>query len=161
MKKIKTTNDNIAEIIRYEINRLGDNADLNHIDVSDITHMAHLFSKSKFNGDISKWNVSNVTDMSFMFYNSQFNGDISKWNVSNVQDMEYMFSISSFNGDISKWNVSNVINMRYMFYDSSFNQTIKLKGNNTTLFIIDGKEVDENEYEKYILKNKLLNYLMD
>ena len=70
---------NIKDIIRYAINKLGNNADLNFIDVSNVTNMATLFNKINFIGDISKWDVSNVEYMHYMFANSNFNNDISNW----------------------------------------------------------------------------------
>ena len=112
---IKATNETIRQIVRDEIKHLGNEADLNHIDVSEVTNMYKLFYYKAFNGDISNWDVSNVEDMSCMFYNSLFNGDISKWDVSKVEDMYAMFYDSEFNGDISEWDVSNVKNMSDMF----------------------------------------------
>src|SRR5690554_5665985 len=123
-KRIVANDDNIKEIVRAEIKRLGNKADLNHIDVSGVTNMNNLFSDSIFNGDISNWDVSNVENMSWMFSDSKFNGDISKWNVSNVEDMNSVFSNSKFNQDISNWNVSNVKNMNFMFSFSNFNRDI-------------------------------------
>src|SRR5690554_723613 len=147
-KKIVANNDNIKKIVNSEIERLGYKADLNHIDVNQVTdmnglfrwsnfngdiskwdvsnveYMNWMFSNSKFNGDISQWDVSNVENMGGMFYNSSFNQDISNWDVSKVKNMDRMFYYSKFNQDISKWNVSNVENMRWMFYNSSFNQDI-------------------------------------
>src|SRR5690554_6437196 len=123
-KKIVANNDNIKRIVNSEIERLGYKADLNHIDVNQVTDMNGLFRWSNFNGDISKWDVSNVEYMNWMFSNSKFNGDISQWDVSNVENMGGMFYNSSFNQDISNWDVSKVKNMDRMFYYSSFNQDI-------------------------------------
>jgi len=114
----------IRALVKQEIERLGNNADLNHIDVSNVQDMSQLFFGSPFNGDISKWNVSNVKDMSGMFSDSNFNGDISQWDVSKVEKMDWMFAKTKFNGDVSKWNVSNVKNMGFMFALSKFNGDI-------------------------------------
>ena len=121
---IVVNDGNFRSVVRSEIKRLGNKADLNHIDVSQVTDMYSLFYKSKFNGDISKWDVSKVNSMFGMFSNSKFNGDISKWDVSNVENMWCMFNNSQFNQDISKWDVSNVVNMYGMFFNSKFNQDI-------------------------------------
>lgn len=125
-KTIIATNDTIRTIVDGQIKFLGLQADLNHIDVSGVTNMTHLFSArrlvgyaphsravscvgSKFNGDISRWDVSNVENMSRMFYQSRFNGDISHWDMSNVANMASMFEHSHFNGDISRWDISDVV----------------------------------------------------
>ena len=119
----KTTKE-LRDLIKELIEERGNEANLNDVDVSQITDMNELFYDSQFNGDISKWNVSNVENMALMFKNSKFNGDISKWNVSKVWDMSWMFSDSQFNGNISKWNVSGVKNMDGMFWRSKFNRDI-------------------------------------
>ncbi len=125
-KTIIATNDTIRTIVDGQIKSLGLQADLNHIDVSGVTNMAHLFSSrrlveraphsrrvscvgSKFNGDISRWDVCNVENMSRMFYQSYFNGDISRWDVSSVANMASMFEHSDFNGEISRWDISDVV----------------------------------------------------
>jgi surface protein len=100
---IIATNDSIRQIVKDEISKYGEDADLNHIDVSKVTNMVWVFNGSAFNGDISKWDVSNVKDMSCMFQSSEFNGDISRWDVSNVKSMRCMFEGSSFKGDLSTW----------------------------------------------------------
>ena len=125
LKKINSKNANNhysphsrEELVKLLEERLKEdkNADLNDIDVSNITNMNMLFYKlDPHNIDISEWDVSNVEDMKFMFSASKFNGDISKWNVSNVENMTSMFFDSSFNGDISNWDVSKVKSMYTMF----------------------------------------------
>lgn len=104
-ERIVATNKTIRKIVRGEIDKLGPNADLNHIDVSNVTDMTDMFRVSKFNGDISQWDVINVTNMRYMFHESKFDCDISGWDVSNVKDMSYMFAGSDFNGNLRKWNV--------------------------------------------------------
>ena len=111
----KASNSTVWNIVHQEIKRLGTTANLNHIDVSNVTNMSRMFRRSEFNGDISGWNVSNVTDMEGIFHEAKFNGDISGWNVSNVTDMESMFYYSKFNSDISGWDVSNVTENGFMF----------------------------------------------
>lgn len=105
---IKANDDNIREIVEKEISRLGETANLNHIDVSGVKDMSGLFRNLDFNGDIYQWDVFNVTDMSGMFEYSTFDGDISYWDVSNVEDMTDMFNHSKFKGDISHWDVRKV-----------------------------------------------------
>lgn len=119
-QKIIATNKNIKAILLNEIQRLGNKADLNHIDVSNVNYGIGLFHEIKFNGDISRWNVLNFETMSHMFLKSEFNGDISQWDVSNVKDMDAMFFKSKFNGDVSNWNVSNVKTMDGIFMKSPF-----------------------------------------
>ena len=67
-KYFPQTKEELKEIIEKRIKDEGNEADLNDIDVSNITDMSTLFSnQEKFNCDISNWDVSNVTDMSRMF----------------------------------------------------------------------------------------------
>ena len=134
--KIKATDDNIRRIVKDEIDRLGIDADLNHIDVSEVINMNSVFSchnddlglKYTFlNPDISGWDVSKVKNMHAMFYRCRnFNCDINNWDVSNVKDMSAMFGeCKSFNQDLSRWDVKNVENMRGMFCEcKSFNQDL-------------------------------------
>lgn len=124
--KIIVDDKNVRRIVRAEINRLGNKAELNHIDVSQVTDMYGVFEYSDFNGDVSKWDVGNVVDMGWMFYNSPFNQDISNWDVSNVEYMNSMFQGSPFNQDISKWDVSKVDYMCHMFENSSFDKNIDM-----------------------------------
>ena len=124
----KANNNEIHSLVTNCVKILGDNCNLNWIDVSNVTNMSKLFENSAFNGDISNWDVSNVTDMSAMFAWSIFNGDISNWDVSNVKNMQRMFAWSNFNSDISKWNINKECNTIRMFYHGSINNEYKPKG---------------------------------
>lgn len=44
----------LKDMIDSEIAKQGNNADLNHIDISEISDLSGLFEDSNFNGDISK-----------------------------------------------------------------------------------------------------------
>ena len=121
MEKVKVRGrDHLLSIV----NESAINADLNYLDVSEVTNMHGLFHGTLFNGNISEWDVSNVTDMGYMFYHSKFNGDISNWNVSNVRDMRCMFYESKFSGDLSKWKIINAdmrTMLRYSVLETKYN----------------------------------------
>jgi len=124
---IVATDDTIRRIVINELKRLGKDADLNHIDVSQVTDMNSVFANTDFQGDISQWDVSNVKDMNLMFYKcTNFNCDLSNWKVDNVETMANMFTgCKNFNSDISSWDVRNVKNMTAMFYwCDNFNQDL-------------------------------------
>jgi len=109
----------LKDIVKKLIDERGFDADLNDIDVSQITDMSQLFYSSEFNGDISGWDVSNVTNMNHMFAGSEYsgkNGSIENWDVSNVIHMRFMFSHSQFDVDLSKWNVRNGVHIDDMFW---------------------------------------------
>ena len=92
--EIKANDLNIGTIVQNEVKRLGKRANLNHIEVREVTDMSALFHNLDFDGDIYLWDVSNVVDMSGMFAHSTFDGDISHWNVSNVKKHDHCFDDS-------------------------------------------------------------------
>ena len=141
LNMIKATDENIYQIVKDELDRFGHDANLNHIDVSEVTNMNSLFNcvlnpyvsnrlgpdYDDLNPDISMWDVSNVTNMDSMFkFCFDFNCDISKWDVSKVQNMYYMFyGCKKFNQDLSRWNVRKVKEHRNMFYDCPIKEEYK------------------------------------
>ena len=99
------------------------NANLNDIDVSEITDMGTipkdstkksyigLFSNlDPHNIDISEWDVSNVKSMNALFFTCRnLICDISKWNVSKVESMNSMFAqCCKFDCNLDDWDVKNV-----------------------------------------------------
>ena len=118
LEKIKATDSTIKQLVREGIKKYGDNADLNYIDVSQVTNMESLFEDMEyFNGDVSKWEVKNVTNMKWMFRGCKyFDQPLDNWNVSNVEDMTGVFAgCKKFNQPLNNWNVSNVTDMSWMF----------------------------------------------
>jgi surface protein len=140
MKPIIIAKDkyDLMDKVYTEIEKNGNDCDLNHIDVSHVTDFSEMFANSEFNGDISQWDVSGATDMSSMFANSKFNGDISNWDVSQVENMYMLFRDSKFNGNISDWMPYKLENRIYMFngtecpipywayYDENFEERNKI-----------------------------------
>ena len=154
----KANNNEIHSLVTNCVKILGDNCNLNWIDVSNVTNMSKLFENSAFNGDISNWDVSNVTDMSAMFAWSIFNGDISNWDVSNVKNMQRMFAWSNFNSDISKWNINKECNTIRMFYHGSINNEYKPKGvlisESFNFDAVDKQKKRINVYSRFLIFQK-------
>ncbi|MFC6276463.1 BspA family leucine-rich repeat surface protein [Psittacicella hinzii] len=136
---VKITNlEQLKKFINEYIDIVGYDADLNFIDISDVTSLERLFAGSIevlnikanenyphlhfFNGDISKWNTISVTNMNFTFMGSLFGGDISNWNVSNVEHLNSTFLLNGKVGnlDLSKWDVSKVKDFTFTFSPLTF-----------------------------------------
>ena len=98
------TKEELRQIIKERI-KDDPNADLNDIDVSNITDMGGLFNDlDPHNIDISRWDVSNVRDMDVMFYDCQnFNADLSNWDVSNVRYMRKAFNGCDSMTELPTW----------------------------------------------------------
>jgi hypothetical protein len=50
MKTIIATNETLKDILKSEMQRLGNEADLNYIDISNVANMDSMFSDSNFCG---------------------------------------------------------------------------------------------------------------
>lgn len=118
---IKVPDNKSFTIIREQLDKLGPDADLNHLDVSECKNFTGLFWSSHFsdvlNPDISKWNVSKVEYMGLMFKNcKKFNSDLSEWDLSSCRNTGEMFqNCYEFNQDLSNWDMHNVDQARGMF----------------------------------------------
>ena len=93
LKIVPKDKKELQAIIKDELVRQGEDADLNFIDVSGIFDMSNLFDGLQIeNIKIDEWDVSNVEYMSSMFLNQKkFNCDISGWDVSNVTKHDFVF----------------------------------------------------------------------
>lgn len=145
--KDKSDGEELRQLVRSEIERLGVDADLNHIDVSGCKDFSRIFRLKDFQGDISKWDVSSVLTTDSMFagcphMNLDYLGDLkfenlvnashmfavcpkfegkglAKWDVSNIETFDYMFAgCSAFNEDISSWRPTSAKSLDYMFKDT-------------------------------------------
>ncbi len=143
----KDDDDELRKIIRSELERLGNDADLNHIDVSGCTNFNRIFYLKNFIGDISRWDVSSVVTTDLMFggnvtMNLDYLGELkfdslknashmfaaspkfegkglAKWDVSGIEKFDYMFaSCSAFHEDISSWRPESAKSLDYMFKDT-------------------------------------------
>ena len=144
---IIANDDNVKQIVDDEMKKLGWEADLNHIDTSQVTDMSGLFRLGPFCGDISEWDVSNVEYMNSMFNGAiYFNGDLSKWDVSKVRSMKNMFAAASkFEGHgLRNWKPESVTTSSKMFMDARmFNEDIS-----------SWKMPNNRDYEKMFSKAK-------
>lgn len=177
---IKATDETIKKIVKDELDRLGHDADLNHIDVSGVTSLLHVFNPNSLGGgpsdyqykdinpDVSGWDVSNVTYMEYAFAcANKFNGDISGWDVSNVITTEAMFfECRNFNCNIGNWNVSKVEAMNSMFSGcEKFNQDLSrwdVRNVKVMVNIFAGCRNFNQDLSKWDLSNlKMLKYNVD
>jgi len=128
-----TSKDELKAIIRQELRRQGPDADLNHIDISDITDMSWLFC------------CLDVCDIK-----------IDSWNVSNVLTMESMFNgCDRFTGTgLDKWDTSNVVIKANMFRDCD--AIVKLPRWYTDFVESDDNSDDNNQNSYWNLTTSLL-----
>ena len=134
------TDETIRSIVKEHLDKDGLDADLNMIDVSQVTNMSNLFYDGDFYGDISQWDVSNVVDFTRMFNRCRrFNCDIGAWDTRSAKSFNGMFfRCASFNKDIGMWDVSNANDMTYMFYGcSSFDKDLS-KWDVSSMELADG-----------------------
>ena len=96
LKIVPKDKKELQAIIKDELVRQGEDADLNFIDTSEITDMSLLFEGLPIrNIHIDRWDTSNVTNMFGMFAKcSDFTGRsvasddmLQGWNTSRVKDM--------------------------------------------------------------------------
>ena len=127
---IKAEDKTIRNIVLSEISRLGYDADLNHIDTSNVTtfyYETHPLFPEKFCGDVSKWNVGNCITFTGMFYKCKdFNGYLNDWNMGMAETVASMFrGCENFNQPLDQWQFESIDNAFCMFGDCfKFNQPL-------------------------------------
>ena len=122
---VATNPSHLRSLIKEAIKKHGPRCSLNHIDISRVQSLDHMFSgNSHFEGSVARWNTKNVLSMRGTFARAHFNGDLTQWNVANVQDMEGMFASSRFNKSLAKWNVRSVKKFNDMFSESRFSKDL-------------------------------------
>ena len=135
MFKPKDKHDLKAWILRKVITE-GPNADLNNVDLTNITDMSYVLSVCdewyflpSYCDSMYKWININICDyipyseLRTMPRRSDL-GLNGKWRKNNLNnDVDSIFD--SMNPDISEWHVDKVVNMDYMFtYNTAFNNDI-------------------------------------
>lgn len=131
---ILASDETLYRIVRDEIAKQGKDADLNHIDVSEVKDFFYgldidedspeniigLFEDTGFYGDVSEWDMSHAENTNSMFYDCEnFNCDLSKWDMSNVKICRRMFEgCKHFDQDLSSWHmhgIKDIKSRRFMF----------------------------------------------
>lgn len=127
-KTIEADDSTLYKIVRDEIEKLGNKADLNHIEVGSIKNFFYglesgaenflgLFEDLDFQGDVSRWDMSKAEITSAMFHGCKnFNCDISGWNLKNLKTARCMFRYcKNFDQDLSSWHLKKDVDNYYMF----------------------------------------------
>ena len=127
---IKAEDKTIRDIVFDEVQRLGYDADLNHIDTSNITtfyYESRVLFPEKFCGDVSKWNVENCKTFIGMFYKCKnFNGYLNDWDMGMAETTASMFrGCENVNQPLDQWRFKSIDNTFCMFGDCfEFNQPL-------------------------------------
>ena len=116
--------DELRSLLEKLLEERGKDADLNDIDVSEITTFYNKDKGGLFYGldphniKIDQWDVHDVENMHSMFRHCKnFTGQgLENWKVNKVEDMYGMFkNCINFDCNLSNWKVDQVKDMAFMF----------------------------------------------